>query len=219
MDGDLHLLTIVGIVGDVHDQSLDTPVHPTIYPYSGQRPQRSSSITIVMRGIFDKAGIVAAARSKVRELSTDVPVRFRTVEDVVSALLSERRFSLLLLGVFGLSALVLAAIGIYGVIAYSVALRTHEIGIRMALGANPAGVRRLVVGQGMAIILRGVGLGLLGAFWLTRLLSSLLYGVSIGDPVTYVGVVPVMIVVTVAACYFPARRASRVDPMIAPRNE
>jgi putative ABC transport system permease protein len=133
--------------------------------------------------------------------------------------MAQPRFRTLLLGLFGVVALVLAAVGIYGVISYSVARRTQEIGLRMALGADPAQVLGLVVGQGMKLVLVGLAAGVAGAFGLTRLFSSLLFGITAGDPLTYFGAVFVLIVVSLLACYIPARRAMSVDPLVALRYE
>jgi len=150
----------------------------------------------------------------------DQPVsNVQTLEALVSASASQRRFTTYLIGLFATLALVLAAVGIYGVVAYSVAQRTHEIGVRMALGAQPRHVLQLVVGQGMALTLGGVFLGVLGALALTRLLTSLLVGVAATDPWTFGLVALLLSGVAFLACYVPARRAARVDPLIALRYE
>jgi putative ABC transport system permease protein len=143
----------------------------------------------------------------------------RTMEDVVSSSLARRRFALQVVGGFGVLALLLAGVGVYGVVAYSVSQRTREIGIRLALGARPADVLRLVVGSGMKLTLLGVGLGLAASFGIARLLASLLYGVSPGDPATYALVAVLLACVALLACLIPARRATKVDPMVALRYE
>jgi putative ABC transport system permease protein len=158
-------------------------------------------------------------RQAVKSLNPEMPTTFRTLTEVYSSSLDARRFSLVIFGVFSSVALILAMLGLYGVISYAVAQRTHEIGIRIALGAQRTDVLRLVVGQGMRLVVLGVGMGLIGAFVVTRLLGSLLYGVSTTDPMTFVGVAVLLAFVALIACYIPARRAMRVDPMIALRYE
>jgi len=145
--------------------------------------------------------------------------QIQTMEQVVSDATAQPRFYLFLLASFAAVALSLAAAGIYGVMSYSVSRRTHEIGLRMALGAKASDVVKLVLGQGMVMALTGAAVGVAGAFLLTRLMSSLLYGVGPTDPLTFIGVSLVLIVVALAACYIPARRASKVDPMVALRYE
>jgi predicted permease len=217
MDGDPHPFHIIGIVGDVHDRGLDSEVRPTVYALFSQRPQRD--LSFVVRAERDPGALVPAMRAELQALDPALPAEFRTLEQVLSSSLDPRRFSLLLLGVFASVALLLAVTGIYGVTAYSVARRTREIGVRVALGARPRAVVAMVVGQGVAMALVGVAIGLAAALALARLLASALYGVSATDPVTFALVAFAVIGATLLACYLPARRAARIDPMVALRTE
>jgi putative ABC transport system permease protein len=220
MDGNLKPLTIVGIVGDVRARGLDLPPSPIIYVNYRQRGMNAnSSPTIVMRSAAPMAEIVSAARSVFQDLAPDIPVKFSTFADQMGGWLADRRFLLLLVGLFAAAALALAAVGIYGVVAFSVTRRTQEIGVRMALGAQRSDVLRLVVGEGARLAVLGVGIGITASFVITRLLSSLLFGVSATDPSTFAGVTLLLSVVALFASYIPARRAMRVDPMTALRSE
>jgi putative ABC transport system permease protein len=217
MDGDLRLLRVVGIVGDVLHGGLDAPSRATIYTNARQRPPSDYSIVIG----FDRGGaaLTASTREALRQILPEVPPRFRAIEEVVSESLADRRFNAVLLGAFGASALVLAVLGIYGVVAYGVTERTREIGLRMALGARPGDVLGLVVGQGSRLVVLGLAVGLVLAIGLTRLLSSLLFQVGAADPLTYGALVLVLGGIALLACYLPARQASRVDPMVSLRYE
>jgi predicted permease len=217
MDGDLRLLTIVGIVGDTHEYGLERPPQPTVYADAAQRPRFET--TVVMRTAADPDAAVAAARAIVRDLAPDVPPRFRTVAEIESATLGARHFNLTLIAVFAIAALLLAVAGIYGVTAYSVAQRTREIGVRIALGARSSNVLGMILGQGLRVTLVGVGVGVAGALALTRAIQSLLFGVTATDPLTFAGITLLLAGVAALACYVPARRATRVDPMIALRYE
>jgi predicted permease len=219
MDYDLRAMTIVGVVGDVRDQGLDAQPYPTFYGNARQRTGATGRYTYVLHGDFNAAAVTAAARTALRELNPEIPPRFRTIEEIVSSNLSERRFNLLLLGVFGGTALLLAVMGIYGVIAYLVTQQTREIGIRVALGAARRDVLGMVVGRGVRFTAYGLAAGLLAAFWLTRLLSGLLFNVSATDPLTFGAIALLLLTVTAVASYVPARRAARVDPMVALRTE
>jgi putative ABC transport system permease protein len=220
MDTDKRLLHVVGVVGDVRN-ALDTEAGPMIYAYSLQRPQwwQVSSLSIVVRASDHPQALIAAVRAAVEDLRPDVPLRFRTLDQVFSSSLDQRRFILALFGVFAAVALLIAAVGVYGVMAYTVTQRTQEIGIRMALGAQAADALRLALGQGMRPAVTGIALGLLAAFALTRLMKSMLFGIEATDPLTYAGVAMLLAMVAVVACYIPARRAARVDPMVALRCE
>jgi putative ABC transport system permease protein len=219
IDGDLRLLTIVGVVGDVRETSVEDQPRPTIYVNYRQRPQATRQFTVVLRSNSDVQSVMVAARATLRDLDTSVPPKFSTLPQIYSAALETRRFSLTLVGIFAGMALLLASAGIYGLTAYSVARRTREFGIRMALGATPGNVLRKVFGNGVATTLAGIAAGIGGAFALTKAMQSLLFGVTPADSATFVGVVLLLTLVSLLACYIPARRATRVDPMIALRYE
>ncbi|HMD98343.1 MAG TPA: ABC transporter permease [Terriglobia bacterium] len=219
MDGDMRLLAIVGIVGDIRALSLEKAAKPTVYVNYRQRPIGGRDFTVVMRAAIPPATVLAATRNVMHEVDPDVAPQFRTFQDVFSASLATRRFNLVLVGVFAGAALLLASVGIYGVMAYWVERRTREIGLRMALGAVPGDVLRLVLGHGSWTIAAGVVVGLAGAFALTRTMESLLFGVSAADPVTFAGVGLLLAGVALLASYIPARRATKVDPMVALRYE
>jgi predicted permease len=217
MDGDIRLLTIVGIVGDTHEYGLDQPPRPTVYVNLFQRP--SAVMTVTMLSDADTGSVSAAARGSLQELNPEIPPKFRTFQEVYSASLGSRRFNLILIGFFGITALLLATAGVFGVMAYSVSRRTREFGVRVALGATSGDVLRMVLGQGIRTILIGVAIGIVGSFALTRAVSSLLFGVTASDPVTFGGVTLLLVGVALLACYMPARRATKVDPMVAMRSE
>jgi putative ABC transport system permease protein len=211
--------TIIGVVGDVRHRGLDQRASADLYlPYS-QRPFRATDVTVVMRTALDPNSIIPAVRQEVQSINKNLPVEFEPMAQVFGRSVAPRRYSMLLLGAFAALALLLSLMGIYGVLSYIVTQNTKEIGIRMALGAQPVDVLKLIVGQGMVLTLFGVGLGVLGAFALTRLMSSLLYGVTATDPFTFVVVSALLMAVAILACYVPGRRATRVDPMIALRYE
>jgi ABC-type antimicrobial peptide transport system permease subunit len=215
MDGDLHLLHVVGVVGDVHGDALDQSPAPTVYGNALQRLP-SSSYTVVARGQTD---VIPAMREVVRGLDPQLPVKFRTLDEIFSSSLDRQRFSLVIFGVFGVAALLLAAMGIYGVTSYAVAQRTQEIGIRMALGAQMPDVLKLVLRSAMSLVLVGAVLGLAGAYAATRVMSSLLFGVTPTDLATFIAVPLVLFVVALMASLVPARRATKVDPLVALRYE
>jgi predicted permease len=209
---------IVGIVGNVKVEDLKSEWTPESYGPYMQLP--IGTITILARAANNPQNLAKPIAETIRSLDKDLPLyNVKTVEEYVDGTIAIPRFNTVLLGIFAGLAMVLTAVGLYGVIAYSVAQRTHEIGVRIALGAQPSDMMRLVVGEGLRLALVGVGLGLFGAFVLTRFLASMLFGVTSADPVSYVGVVFLLLGIVFLACYIPARRAMHVDPMVALRYE
>ncbi len=205
---------IVGVVGDVHQYGLEAAPTMDVYYTGGWTPY------VLIRTESNPGDIAKAAIGEVHKFDPTLPVtHVMTLDALLSDSVSPRRFSTFLLGLFAGLALALAATGIYGVMSYVVSLRTNEISIRMALGAKPADIWRLVIGRGAQLALAGVAIGLLGAFALTKLISSLLYGVRPTDPITFAGVALLLLSVALLACYVPARRAMREDPMVALRYE
>ena len=210
--------TIVGVVSDTKLYGLANPARLEVYV--PLRQDAASEMTLLVKSGADPAALTSAIRGAVQSIDKDQPLfAISTMKDLVSNSIATRRMTLVLLGLFSGLALVLGAIGIYGVISYSVAQRTHEIGIRMALGAPRRGVFRLVVGQGLKLAGIGIAIGVAGALGLARLMSSLLYGISATDFETFAGVSILLALVALLACYVPARRAMRVDPTVALRYE
>jgi putative ABC transport system permease protein len=212
MDGVLTPFTIVGVVGDVREASLAAQPQPTFYASYRQRPRMASRMNLMYRTEGDPATLTTALRTAVRELRPQVPPRFRTMETVLRESLATRRFVLVLIGVFGASALGLATLGVYSVIAYLVAQRRREIGVRMALGARPGAVRGMVVRQGVVLAIIGVVIGAAGAIAASRYVQAMLYGVEATDPTSFVGVAFVLIAVAALASWLPARRAAAIAP-------
>ncbi|HEX8852043.1 MAG TPA: ADOP family duplicated permease, partial [Pyrinomonadaceae bacterium] len=209
---------IVGVIKNVRNYG--TGAESRIKIYTPLNRGRLGASTLALRTDADPRLLAEALTREIHALDKDLPVSaLGTVEESLAHEISARRVSTVLLGVFSAVALVLAAVGIYGVMAHMVAQRTHEIGVRMALGAQKRDVLRLVIGQGMRLALIGIGLGLFASFTLTRVLSSLLYGVSASDPLTFASIAALLAMVALLACYIPARRATKVDPMIALRYE
>jgi predicted permease len=215
MDGDLRPYIVVGVVGDVRSESLAAEPLPTFYAYQTQRSRagNGNDLHLVMQTASDPTPIIASARAIAHEMRPDVPPVLRTIESVVSASVADRRFVLVLVGVFGGAALVLATLGVYSVISYLVAQRRQEIGVRIALGAQRGDVLSLVLRQGGSLALIGIAIGAAGSLFLTRLLAGLVYGVSTTDPLAFGGVIALLAVVALLASWLPARRATRVDPM------
>jgi putative ABC transport system permease protein len=209
---------IVGVVGDVKYGSPEEAMRPDAYvPTLAYTSPRG---VYLLRTAGDPEALIPAVRRTIQAFDRDLPIYdVKTMEQRVGTALSRMRFGALMLGVFAAIALLLAAVGLYGVMAYSVAQRTRELGIRMALGAGHRDVLRLVVTQGMALALGGLAVGLAAALALTRVLASLLYGVSTTDAPTFTGIAALLAAVSFLASYLPARRATRVDPMVALRVE
>lgn len=218
-DGPPRLREIIGVVRDVKHFSLDVEARPEMYVPHIDRPW--PNMTIVVRAVTGEPGALATAvRGEVSALDRAIPVaNVKTMDQYLAASIGQRRFTMFLLGGFGALALLLAAIGIYGVTSYAVTQRTQEVGIRMALGAQTSDVLRLIIWQGTRLTIIGAVIGLVAAFWLTRLMESLLFGVTANDSVTFVAVTLSLGGVALLACYIPARRATKVDPLIALRYE
>jgi putative ABC transport system permease protein len=216
--GERYWLTVVGVAADVRQRALHTEPRAESYVTYRQWPSRYASL--VVKGGLESSGLQASLRREVQAVDPDIPLYdVKTMREVLDGSLASRRFNTALLLLFAALAVLLAAVGLYGVMAYMVTLRTHEIGVRMALGARRGDVLRLMVGQGMVLTIAGVVLGLAGALALTRVLSTLLVGVAVNDPWTFGFVALLLSAVALMACYLPARRAARVDPMIALRCE
>jgi predicted lysophospholipase L1 biosynthesis ABC-type transport system permease subunit len=218
---------VVGVVGDVHDQGLNQDPGPAMYLPVSQVPDTITSrlsnifpVVWVIRTRMEPHAIRAQAENELRAASGDLPIgEVRSLDELLVQSTASANFNMLLLTIFGVSALVLAAIGIYGLMAYSVRQRIQEIGIRMALGATTGDVRRMIVLQGMRLTLVGVALGTAAAFALTRLISSFLFGVKNLDPIVFLTVPAVLCVVALLAVWIPAWRATQIDPVIAIRYE
>jgi ABC-type lipoprotein release transport system permease subunit len=219
MDGDLRLLTIIGVVGEVRKHSLEAPPRPTVYVNYRQRPRSADQFDVVLRTNSDPAAMSPVVRRALSQLDATIPARVSTLTRTFSESLNNRRFNLLLVGVFALTALLLAVVGVFGVLAYSVAQRTREIGVRMALGATRGNILKMVLVQGLITTAIGTAVGLVGALLLTRTMRSLLFEVSPNDPLTVAAVALLLMVVAMLAAYIPARRATAVDPIIALRYE
>jgi putative ABC transport system permease protein len=221
MSDDQPWITVVGIAGDVKQMGLDVPVKAEMYfPYQQDSQAWCAPRDLVVRTIGDPKALAAAVTQAVWSVDKDQPVsNIRTMQEILNDEVSPRSTQMWLMTAFAILALLLASIGIYGVLSFAVAQRIPEIGVRMALGATRANVLRMIVSQGMLLAIGGIGIGLVAAFLLTRLMSGLLYGVSATDPTTFGVVVVVLAGVSLLACFIPARRATKVDPMVALRYE
>jgi predicted permease len=219
MDGDLHVLTVIGVVGDIRERGLDAKPRPTLYADYRQRPRMTGDFTLALHTDRDAGALAVPARAVIRELAPDIAPRFRTLDEVYALSVADRRFTLSVLAAFGAAALLLAVLGIYGVLAYVVAQRTQEFGVRMALGAAREDVWRLVLRQAAVLVAAGVAVGTAASWALTRLMATMLFEVTPTDPITYASVVVCLSVVALLACQLPALRATRVDPLIALRAE
>jgi putative ABC transport system permease protein len=209
--------TVVGVVDDVHNNALNVD-YPAVYFSSANLGSRQ--MDVVVRTMGKPESVLSAVRARIHDLDPELPLsNIRTMDEWVSNNAAQPRLNATLLGTFAGVALLIAAIGVYGVLAYSVNQRTREIGLRMALGAQQSGVLRWIVGQGMMVAFAGIAIGLAGAFALSRLLASLLFGIQPRDPITFGAVAAVLCAVAFTACLLPAIRASRVDPIVALRDE
>jgi putative ABC transport system permease protein len=209
---------IIGVVADVRNLELREAASPEFYTSALQ--DTWTGMSVVVRTTVEPASLAQEVRRIVAEVDKSAPVsEIKTMSHIVDEAVTQPRFNLFLLGLFASIALLLSAAGIYGVTAYAVTQRTHEFGIRMALGAQVGDVLKMILGQGMLLIGAGVVIGLLASFALTRLLKSLLFGVSVTDPLTFVAIAVVLMSVALLACYIPARRATKVDPLVALRYE
>jgi putative ABC transport system permease protein len=217
-EGDSPWREVVGVAADVKMEGVDEDTPMQVYlPIEQETPR---SVALVARTADGPLAHQAAVEGVLHEIVPDAPVyRVRSMDQVRGDAIGRQRLTTALLAGFGALALLLAAVGIYGVTSYSVTQRTHDIGVRMALGARPADVRRLVVGQGLVVTLVGLAVGLAAAFGLTRLMEGLLFDVSATDPTTFVVISSLLAAVAVVACIFPARRATKVDPVVALRHE
>jgi putative ABC transport system permease protein len=214
-------MTIVGVVADVKHSGLNQPTDPAVYtPFAQNDEAWRYFMTLAIRTRGASAGLVEEVKKQVWSMDSQIPVSdVESMDDLMSVSLAQQRFNLLLLGGFAALALILASVGVYGLMAYGVSQRTHEIGIRIALGAQRRDVLRLVVGDGAKLAFAGIVIGVLGALALTRLMINLLFEVKPTDPATFAAVAILLSVVALLACYIPARRAMKVDPMVALRYE
>jgi predicted permease len=211
-------ITVVGVIANARTESLAEADVPKIYMNLYQARERR--LAVFLHGHFEAATVAEEVRKQIQAVDPALPVTGpQTLSEIVSASLAERRLSMEMVAAFALTALLLAGIGIYGVISYLTNERRHEIGIRVALGAQRRNILRLVVGQGLGLAAAGAAVGLVGAVIVSRFMTGLLYGVKPSDPLTIAGVTLLLAAVALLACYIPARRAMRVDPMVALRHE
>jgi predicted lysophospholipase L1 biosynthesis ABC-type transport system permease subunit len=217
-DSDGPWYTVVGVVGDMRRQGLERDALPQIFMSLAQNPPSRNVGLFIRTTSSDPLSMVGALRAAVRRVETNAPIYgVAPLEQQLGAYLTQRRFQTSLLIGFSVVALLMAAVGIYGLIQYSVATRTREIGLRIAIGAQRSDVFRMMIREGLMLSLTGVALGLMGAWWLGRAGASLLFGVTASDPLTFTTVSLLLTAVAIAACYFPARRAMTIDPIVALR--
>jgi putative ABC transport system permease protein len=210
--------TIVGVAADVKQENLTAAVYPEIDVPLAQYP--SHTLALLVRTAADPTSVVSAVRAAVQRIDPDIPLyAVETMDALMAESVASQRAAMYLFAIFALTALLLAAIGLYGVMAYAVSQRTQAIGIRLALGATPGDILRLVIGEGLIVTLIGIAVGVAGAVALTRYLQTLLFGVTPRDPVTFIAIAALLLVTALAACYLPARRAMRLDPAVALREE
>ena len=213
------MFSIVGIVGDVKSEGLDNASVPHIYVPTYQMDTRGSWCCS-LKPAQARQNSDAAIRREVQLIDPNMPVfGVRAMNEVLARSMAERRFALDIIGIFAILALILATIGIYGVMAYAVSQRTHEIGIRIALGAQRADILRMTISEGLTLVAFGLTAGLIGAAILTQFVRTMLYGVNPTDPITFVAVPTLLAAVALLACYLPARRATQVDPLVALRED
>jgi len=218
-EGDPPRLTVIGVVGRVRMESL-TEDSNRVQGYFASYQMPYFGMTMIIKAAGDPNQLIAAAREQIKNIDPDQPIyNVRTMSEIRADSIAPERLNLTLMGIFGGIALVLAVVGIYGVMSYSVTQRTHEIGIRMAIGARPGDVFRMIMGHGMKLALIGVGIGLVGAFALTRLMATMLFGVEPTDKVTFASIAVLLTLVALLACYLPGRRATKVEPVISLRYE
>jgi putative ABC transport system permease protein len=218
-DKEAPVLTVVGVVGRVKMEGLSQD-SKRVQGYFSFAQMPFSGMTVIARAGSDPNQLIAAMRRQVKALDPDQPIyNIRTMNEIRSDSVAPERLNLTLLSIFAGIALVLAIVGIYGVMSYSVTQRTHEIGIRMAIGAQPRDVFKMIIGQGMMLALIGVAFGLAGAFGLTRLMATMLFGVEPTDPATFAVIAVLLTLVALVACYIPGRRATKVDPVVSLRYE
>jgi predicted permease len=219
MDGDLRVFTIIGIVNDITERGLDAKPRPTFYADYRQRPGHTPAFSIVLRMNAVPAGLAETIRTAVQQIDPAQAPRIRSIDQLISASVSDRRFTALVTGAFATSALLLAIVGIYGVLAYAVSQRMQEFGLRLALGAQRSHVWRLVLRQAGVLVLAGAGVGIFLSWLSTAALQSMLFGIRPTDPVTFGSVLAVLGLTALIACAWPAFRATRANPVTALRGD
>jgi ABC-type antimicrobial peptide transport system permease subunit len=218
-DSDGPWYTVVGVVGNMRRQGLEREALPQIFVSLAQNPPSRNVGLFIRTSSDDPLAMAGTLRAAVRRVDNNAPIYgVAPLEQQLGTYLTQRRFQTSLLTGFSVVALLMAAVGIYGLIQYSIATRTREIGLRIAIGAQAGDIFRMIIGEGLLLSVTGVALGLVGALWLGRAASSLLFGVTASDPLTFTTVSLLLTAVAMAACYFPARRATRVDPIRALRG-